>query len=159
VLAALSKMDGAEADALRVELVTKPHANAVAVEAALKQMTDRNAAPPAARLAELCPPYRPGVRAAARKLTAQVGGPEPAPFDPVKALRSPPVQRIMDAIAPLLPEPLPPDAELVAVTVRTPIGRSWSVVNEKVVTGWLLKRDADTVEILTPRGWRETYRR
>src|SRR5262249_10931887 len=49
VLAALAKMDGAEADALRVELVTKPHANAVAVEAALKQMTDRNAPPPTAR--------------------------------------------------------------------------------------------------------------
>jgi len=157
VLVALGKVDGKDADALRLELATRPHPNAVVAGGAIEQVTSRKGSLPADRLAELCQHHRSAVRAAARKLSAQQGGKDPGPFDAAKAIRTVPVRKMMDEVLAFMPDLPGPKAQFVTVTTR--------YLDDKKVaketfgeTGWLVRRDKDVVEIYSPHGWSDAVR-
>ena len=100
---ALGRLAGSEARELLLALVSEPHANGAVVAAALDQLarsgTRRPGPSPTPSAA-----IRARVRAAARAVR-----PSPA-FDPVAALASPPVARLLDDFGRLLvaaPRPTP----------------------------------------------------
>jgi hypothetical protein len=157
VMAVLGKLDGADADALRAELATKPHPNVIVAAKALEQIAARKKTIPAEALAALCQHHRSAIRTAARALNAQRGGKDPGAFDPVKALQSEPVAQLMDRVLALMPELPGAKAELVKVTIRylddkKVERRTWDK------TGWLVHKEGDTVAIFIPRGRVRTVR-
>jgi hypothetical protein len=107
VMSALSKLDGKEADELRVGLVAKPHADAVVVVEALKQITERELTVPADKLLPLCQHYRPSIRAAARKLNKLQGARDPDRLDLGKAMQLPGMRKLLADFRELHLEPLP----------------------------------------------------
>jgi hypothetical protein len=157
IMAALAKLDGKEADALRTELASRPHDNAVVAALAIHQLAARKRSLPAERLAALCHHHRAAIRAAARKLNAQQGGKDPGPFDAARALRSEPVRKVMDQVLSLMTELPPARAEFVAVTVRYRDDKK-AVKQTRTILGWLIRREKDTVEVYTPYGQPETVR-
>jgi len=156
VMKGLAQMDGKDADDLRIELAGKPHPNAAVVVAALTQLAAGKRGLPADRLAALCQHYRPSVRAAARKLNAKRGGPEPAPFDAAGAMRAPAVRKLMGEVAALIVEAPPARSPFVVVTT-TYFDKNGVKKGDSDDRGWRLKAEGDEVEILTPYGWRESY--
>jgi hypothetical protein len=156
VMAELGTLKGKEATALRVSLAARPHPNAAVTVAALRQLAARKEALPADRLHALCHHHRASVRAAARTLNERLGRPDPGPFDPAKAVRSPAVRKLLDGLTALLVEPPSPRAPFVAVTTTATDGAR----EEQAVThGWLLREDRDTAEVFTPFGWKEKFSR
>src|SRR5262249_53522444 len=111
VMAALAKVDGKEGDALRVELASGPHQDALVASAALDQIAARKLNPPPNRPAPVCPHHRAAIREAARKLNRQQGGKDPGPFDAAKAVRSDSVRKVMDQVLNLMTELPPAKAE------------------------------------------------
>lgn len=157
VAQALGKIDGADADALRAELATEPHPNAVVTAEALRQIVAKKKALPADKLAALGQHHRTGIRDAARALNTQQGGKDPGAFDPAKAVRSEPVTKLMDRVLKLMPDLPAAKAEFVTVTVRYLDDKK--AEREKSEThGWLVKKDGDTVEISTPHGRVRSFR-
>ena len=157
VVQALGKLDSKQADALRAELVTRPHPNAGVVVEALGQLTAHKSALPAERLAELCRHHRASVRGAARKLNTQLGREEPPAFDPKEAMRSRAVRGLMDDVNALIPDLPPAKAEFVRVTVRYLDDKKEEKETGEHL-GWQLKRDKGTVTIYTPFAARVTIR-
>jgi hypothetical protein len=143
---------------LRRRIVRTPHPNAAVVLAALGQTDKHKVEIPADELRALCHHYREGVRAAARKLNASRGGKDPGLFDPVNAVQSQPVRRLMDQITPLLIQPIPLQADFVAITT-TYRDKDGDILNETVVRGWLLEENDKTVVVFTPFGKRRTFER
>jgi hypothetical protein len=157
VVEALGKLATKDADALRAELATRPHPNAVVAAGAIEQITARKGTLPAGRLAALCHHHRAAIREAARKLDAQLGGEDPGPFDPAKAMRSEPVKKVMDDVLALMPELPGPKAEFVTMTVRHLDAKNGE--KEKFdETGWLVRRDKTVVGVYTPYGRTESAR-
>jgi hypothetical protein len=154
--AALDRLEGKEADDLRAELATRPHPNSSVAIAALQQIGNRKEQLPADRLAALCQHHRAGNRDTARKLNRQQGGPEPPPFDAVKALHSPPVRKLVEDITALVEGPAPAGAEFVVVT-QTTFQKGGANENKHETRGWVLKREGDTIELLSPFGWRDRF--
>jgi hypothetical protein len=152
VMAALARITGPEADELRIGLAGRPHDRSLVVVMALQQLRKSKADLPADRLAALCRHHRTHIRLAAQQLNRQRGGLEPAPFDPVAALRSPPLRELMKRIAALVVETPPAGAPLVEVTIG-PGGDRRSVT----VQGWLLKEEGDAYDVFTTFGRRRTY--
>jgi hypothetical protein len=155
-MAALGRSEGKEADDLRAELAGRPHPNSRVVIAALEQIGTGKKQLPADRLAALCQHHRASIRDAARKLNQQQGGPEPPPFDAVKALHSPPVRKLLEEITALIESPAPAGAEFVVVT-RTSSQKGGANESKDVTRGWVLKQEGDTVDLLSPFGWRDRF--
>lgn len=151
VVAALGKVDGEGADALRAELATKPHVNAVVAAEAIRQIAARKKTLPAEALATLCHHHRAAVREAARALSIQQGGKDPAVFNPAKAVRSEPVAKLMDRVLKLMPDLPAANAEFVTVTVRYLDGKK-EVRDSDEERGWLMKKEGDTITITTLHG-------
>ncbi|HUE72380.1 MAG TPA: hypothetical protein VMP01_15960 [Pirellulaceae bacterium] len=152
----LEKIQGDQADEYRRALVLQPHSNAVVMGKLLDQLRTRKVVLPADRLKELCHHHRLAIRESARRLNEVLKGPDPGPFHPVAAFRSPAVRQIMSELQALLIELPAKDAEFVKVTVRHL--QKDEVKQSVEVQGWLIKRDNDTVTIFTPYGTQPTYR-
>jgi hypothetical protein len=157
IVEALGKMDGEDADALRAEIATKPHPNAIVAKEAINQITARKKTLPADKLAALCHHHRAPVRDAARALNTQQGGKDPGAFDATKAIRSEPVAKLMDRVLKLMPDLPGAKAEYATVTVR--------YLDDKTVErakdehqGWLIKNEKGVVEIYTPHGRVRAFR-
>jgi hypothetical protein len=155
IMTALDKLDGKDADALRLELAGAPHENAVVAAAAINQLATRKRSVSAERLAALCHHHRAAIREAAGKLNAQQGGKDPGAFDAARAVRSEPVRKVMDQVLALMPELPPAKAEFVTATVRylddkKVVKETWDV------QGWLIRRQGERVEVYTPYGRPET---
>jgi hypothetical protein len=148
---ALDKLDGPDVAALRAEVIAKPHPNAVVLAVALKQAAERKQTVPTASVAALCYHHRGPIREAARVLHAQLGGPDHGPFDPVKAVRSAPVAKLMADVTALMPELPAADARLVSVTVRY-LDDKQTERRKHVTRGWFAGRDGDIVRVYTPHG-------
>jgi hypothetical protein len=157
VVQALGKLESKQADALRAELVTRPHPNAVVVVEALDQLAARKSPLPAERLAELCRHHRTSVRRAARKLNAILGREEPPAFDPKAAMRLKAVRELMDEVIALIPDLPSAKAEFVRVTVRY-LDDKKQEKGKGEYFGWQLQRDKGAVTIYTPYASRETLR-
>jgi hypothetical protein len=157
VVQALGKLDGKQADALRAELATRPHPNAMVLVETLGQLAARKSALPAERLAELCRHHRASVRAAARKLNAKLGKKEPPAFDPKEVMRSKAVRDLMGEVIALIPDLPAAKAELVRVTVRYLDDKKQEKEKEERL-GWQLERDKGAVTIYTPFASRVTIR-
>ncbi|MFO0825310.1 MAG: hypothetical protein U0792_19675 [Gemmataceae bacterium] len=151
VLATLGKHDGEESDALRVEIASKPHPNAIVAAEALKQIAARKKTLPAEALASLCHHHRKAIRDAARSLNKQQSGKDPGVFDPAKAIRAEPVTKLMDRVLKLMPDLPPPKAEFVTVTVRY-LDDKKAERQTHEETGWLIKNEKGVVVIHTPHG-------
>jgi hypothetical protein len=151
----LAELDGQDAAALRVVLVTKPHPNADVVYGCLRQMRRDQFIRPGDDLQALCQHYRPTVREAARALNQALNGKTPRPFDPEAAMRSAPITNLMKEVMALVLETPPAGARFVVAVTKCfdPDG----VENDREEhRGWILKEQGKTVEILTPFGWKET---
>jgi hypothetical protein len=157
VAAALGKLDGAGADALRVELVSKPHPNAAVVRQAIKQFAARKTALPAEALAALCQHHRASVRDAARALHARQGGPDPGAFDPAKAVPREPVAVLMGRMLTLMPDLPGADAGFVTVTVRYRDDKK-AEREKHEESGWLVRKADGVVEIYIPHGRMHAFR-
>lgn len=156
VNAVVGKVDGEAADALRAELATKPHSSQTVVVEMFKQVAARNKMLPADTVAALCHHHRADVRSAARAAHERQGGKDPGPFDPVKAVRSDPVAKVVARLTELLPDLPPADAELVTVTVRYLDDKS--IERQKYEwRGWREKSADGVVRILTTRGRVESF--
>lgn len=157
VVAALGKIDGADADTLRTELATKPHPNAKVTTDAIRQITSRKKTLPAETLLALCHHYRTPIREAARALNTQQGEKDPGAFDAAKAIRREPVAKVMDHVLTLMPDLPAANAEFVKVTVRY-LDETGAELQKKTVYGWLVKRDGATVAIYSPQGRVRSFR-
>jgi hypothetical protein len=153
-LLALDKISGKEADAFCLGLLQPAHENAAVVVAALQQIGKRKAQLPDAVLKELCDHYRPAIRAAARKLNKERGGPDPGPFDCARAMQRPEVAALMTSIGALLDEAAAPDAEFVKVTTTLTVGKE---AETSFTVGWLVKNNGDSWLVLNPFGHREAF--
>jgi hypothetical protein len=151
VVEVLGKVDGEAAYALRAELVTKPHANAAVVAAAIQQITARKKSIPAETLLGLYHHYRAEIRGAARALNTQQGGKDPGAFDPARAIRSQPVVKLMDRVLGLMPDLPAAKAQFVTITVRY-LDEKKAERAKDVTHGWLAKKEKDEVVIYTPHG-------
>jgi hypothetical protein len=157
IVEALSKFDGDDAHALRVELATRPHPNAVATAEAIKQIAARKKTLPADKLAALCHHHRTLVRNAARALNQQQGGNDPGPFDPTQAVRSRPVTQLMDRVLKLMPDLPGAKAAYVNVTVRY-LDDKKAERDKDEEQGWLIKNENGAVEIYTALGRIHAFR-
>ena len=155
IVQGLARLEGKEADELRIALVSPPHRNSVLVVQALKQIGQRKLKLPAERLTELCHHYRASVRQEARRLNQQLKGADPGAFDPGKTMRSGPVHDLMDAIGSLLVEPAPVDVKWGAVTTTQFEGGKKT--REEITHGWLLNGEGDRLVVLTPFGRKRTF--
>jgi hypothetical protein len=151
VAVALGKVDGAAADALRTEIATRPHPNAIVAADAIRQIIASKKTLPADKLVALCNHHRAAIREAARKLNMQQGGKDPGIFDEVKALRTEPVAKLMERVLKLMPELPAPKAKFVTVTVRYLDDKKTEHEKDEE-QGWLVKQEKDVVEIYTPHG-------
>ncbi|OWK37773.1 hypothetical protein [Fimbriiglobus ruber] len=157
VVAALGKVDGEAAGTLRADLATKPHPNAVVVAAALRQIAASKQVLPAETVAALCHHHRAAIRDAARALNTRQDGKNPGAFDAAKTIRTEPVAKLMGRVLELLPDLPAAKAEFVTVTVRH-LDDKMMERKKHEDQGWLVKKDAATVEIYTPYGRTHTYR-
>ena len=152
----LGKVDGPDAETYRRTLILQPHPNAFVMGMLLVQMEERNSDFPADRLKELCHHHRKVIRESARKLNQTLQGPDPGPFDPVHALRSPALRKTLDQLQALMIDLPSTDVQLVEVTI--------TYFERKVIRqthkfqGWLLAQTKETVVVFSPHGTRETYR-
>jgi hypothetical protein len=153
VLDAVTKVEGEQADALLLGLAARPHRNAAVVAASIKEVGRRKLPVKAEILASLCGHHRVQIREAAREASDRLGLPKPPDFDPVKAVRSAPVRKLMDGVGTLLLDPPAADAPFVEVTNRDAEGRAWSE------HGWLSAQDEERFAVLTTRGRQRRYRR
>jgi hypothetical protein len=163
-LKVIIRLQGAEADALLLELATKPHPNAEVAITALAQVGERKLRVTGGQLAVLCQHHRRKLREAARALNAQLGFPASPPFEPVHAIQSEPIRRLMDEIGRLLEQPVPADAPFVRLTSTyraddTGGSRKWLESEPTTVRGWLLSEDGESWLLLTPHGRCNTYRK
>lgn len=152
---ALARLNTQEADGLRVELARQPHANAAVVLAALDQIIARKQTLDPDKLALLCQHHRASIRAKARELNEQQKGMDPGPFDAARAMQAPGVRKLLADVDRLMIDPPPAKAKFVAVTTTyfDKIGKE----KEYVVRGWLLKEEANKIDILTPFGRRQQF--
>lgn len=151
----LAKVAGPEADARLAELAAGPHPNIAVAAAAIAEVAARKLPVPPERLAALAQHHRRVVRDAARAAAGKLGLPAPPPFDPVAAVRSPPVAALMKRISELVYEPVPADARFVAATM-TYFDPDGSKAGEAVLRGWVLEEKDGRVALLTPHGRRAT---
>jgi hypothetical protein len=150
-LRAVTELQGPDADALILELATKPHPNVEVACAALAQVDARKINVAAEQLASLCQHHRTRLREAARALNAQRGFTAPPLFDPVRAVQSDPLDRLMVEIGRLLAEPVPVEAPLVLLSIPGAAGKPASF------RGWLLEEDAEQWVLLTGNGRRASF--
>src|SRR5262249_35642405 len=139
---ALGKLKTPEAATLRAELATRPHPNLVVVAAALKQITVEKGKLPADKLRALCHHHRGSVREVARKLNQPQGGADPGPFDPVQAMRSPTVKKLMKDLENLLIDVPPANAPFIVATI-TVFDKNKKKEHVYAERGWLLKEQGD----------------
>jgi hypothetical protein len=157
VMTALSKLDGKDAEALRAELATRPHDNAIVAAAAINQIAEKKGSLPAEPLAALCHHHRKLIREAARKLNAQQGGKDPGAFAPAKAVRSKPMEKLMGQVGELMTELPAPKAEFVKLTERY-LDAKKVVKQTYEHVGWLTRRESDIIEIYTLYGQLDAVR-
>jgi hypothetical protein len=146
---AVNLIRGPEAAKLRREIVSGPHDNLMLVADVLRRMTTNKETMPRAELLALCRHHRPSVRDAAGKLFKQQEGAEPPAFDPVQAMRSPAVRKLLEKIAALELIMPPADAPWIEATTRTYRDgkESFFAFTE---SGWLVKKLGDSAIIATP---------
>jgi hypothetical protein len=153
-MTALGKVDGKEADGLRLRILQPAHENSVVLRWALEQFGKRKTDLPDGLLKELCQHYRPSIRAAARKINSDRGGPDPGAFDNARAIQRPEVVALVTAVGALLDQTAATDAEFVKVTTEWTSGEE---TNTETTIGWLVKNDSDSWIVLTPFGHRENF--
>jgi hypothetical protein len=153
----VDKLEGKEVDDFRISLLGPAHRNAAVVVAALRQLGKRKAPVPADKLLPLCQHYRATIREEARKLNAQQKGAAPGPFDPVAAIKSEAISKLMERIGKSLVEPAPGDAKWVHITNEEFNGRNRQ--HAGLDGGWLVNDDAmaDSFVVLSASGWKETF--
>jgi hypothetical protein len=150
---AVTKLSGKKVNALLVDLALRPHPNSVVAVEALGQVARRKLPVKAERLAVVCHHYRASVRKAARATNSKLGLPEPARFDPTKAVQTEPIRKLMAQISRLIVDPPPVKAAFVRLTKDSdPTGRGTD-------RGWLVRETSKEIVILTPFGWHQTYRK
>jgi hypothetical protein len=150
-LRAVTGLQGHDANALLLNLALKPHPNIEVDCAALAQIDERKLEVTAEQLAPLCQHHRTRLRTAARALNEQRGFSAPPAFDPVGAIQSEPLHKLLLEVGSLLAEPIPIEAPLVVVNVKGPN-------NTPVpVHGWLLDENEERWVLLTPNGRRSTF--
>ena len=157
IMEGLLKLQGEQVDQLFEDLVSAGHPNAVVLKAALKAVGERGLTVDPEELATLCQHHRSDVREAARAVNAQRNLPGPPPFDPAGAMLTPPVQKIMEAISPMVLTSVPADAELVAFKVVTRYRDN--APQERNIRGWLLEETDQAWVVLTPHAWSETIQK
>src|SRR5262249_4313914 len=106
----VDKLEGKEVDDFRISLLGPAHRNAAVVVAALRQLGKRKAPVPADKLLPLGQHYRATIREEARKLNAQQKGAAPALLDPVAAIKSEAISKLMERVGKTIVEPAPCDA-------------------------------------------------
>lgn len=147
----------ADADKLRLKLAAGTHPNAVVVAEAVKQLPKHKQKLPADELLALCHHHRKQVREAARELNKAQGRKDPGPFDPVKAMQSPPVKATLTELQQWTPDVLPAkNAELIEVTVRY-IDDKKREQKKETYLGWLIEKKGDTVKLLLPGGGTDEF--
>jgi hypothetical protein len=156
VAGVLGKINGKAADDYRRELVLEPHPNAIVMGMVLAQLGQRKVAVPLDRLKDLCHHHRQLIRDNARKLNQALNGPDPGPFDPIQAFKSPAVRKTFDDLQALLIDLPAKDADFVELTIR--YVEKDEVKRSDKVLGWLLKQDKNEVTIYSPYGGHNTYR-
>ena len=148
----LAQVDGKEANALCIDLAVKPHDNSLVAVGALEQIAARKIAIPAIDLIRLCHHHRASIREAARALNKQQGGADPGNFDPLKAMNSLAIRKLLEQLAPLIVDLPPADAKFVEVEI--PVDNPNSGRPRHKARGWLLKETEGSIELLTPFGER-----
>lgn len=148
---ALGRLAGEEADALRLALVSEPHANAEVVVGALEQLVRGGKTVPPAVTDALGRHPRAVVRAAARAIR-----PSPA-FDPVAAIASPPVARLLDDIGRLLIDAPAPDIAFVRMTRVWYESTGLKEEDRDFVDGWVQKHEGDRYTLLSTYGWTRDF--
>jgi hypothetical protein len=151
----MDKLEGKEVDDFRISLLSPPHRNAAVVVAALRQLGKRKAPVPADKLLPLCQHYRATIREEARKLNVQQKGAAPGPFDPVAAIKSEAISKLMERIGKKIVEPAPSNATWVHIT-----NKEFNQINRfhaQLDGGWLVKDSPDTFVVLSASGWKETF--
>lgn len=151
----LAQVDGKEANALCIDLAVKPHDNSLVAVGALEQIAARKIAIPAIDLIRLCHHHRASIREAARALNKQQGGADPGNFDPLKAMNSPAIRKLLEQLAPLIVDLPPADAKFVEVEI--PVDNPNPGRPRHKARGWLLKETEGSIELLTPFGERVTF--
>ena len=146
----LAGVQGPEADALVLELVTKPNENAYVTAVLLDAVRNRGLALPPKVLMPLCQHYRKTIREAARQLSDQLGYPEPPAFDRVKVVRSCAIQEWMERLGKKLVVSV--EAETPYVEIEFAGQRGGDVWSFKY-RGWLLETTAEDYVLLEPEGW------
>src|SRR5260370_32111042 len=147
-------MNGKEAGEFCLSLLQAAHENSVVVLAALHQLGKRKTEIPDAVLKALCDHYRPSLRAAARKLNKERGGPDPGPFDHPKAVQRPAVAALLISIGALPDQPAAPNAEFVKGTTTWTAGKG---TETSTIHGWLGNDDGGSRVVLSPFGHRESF--
>jgi hypothetical protein len=145
---ALGRLKSPAAVSLRAELASRPHPNSAVATKALQQIAHAKESLPAEKLAALCQHHHPGIRDAARILNQQLKYAEPLPFNAAQALRSPAVQKLLKDLSALVIDIPPADAPFVLL-------KSASFAGDLEMPGWLLREDADKIEIITLWGERQ----
>jgi hypothetical protein len=158
VMAALAKLDGKDADALRVHLATMPHENVIVVAEAFKQIAERKVAVPAEKVLPLCQDHHAGVRVNARALIKRQGGTEPRAFDPVEAMRSPEVRRLLKELDAQIIDGPPATAQFIVAKYVIYDDEKKMKKRDFEEVGWVLKEQDGKTEIYTPYGSRTTIR-
>ena len=157
-MVSLDTFTTADADKLRLKLAAGTHPNAVVVAHALKQLPKHKQKLPADELLALCHHHRKQVREAARELNKAQGGKDPGPFDPVKAMQSPPVKALLAELEKWTPDAQLPakDAKLVEVTARY-LDADKKEQKKETHIGWLIEKKGNTVRLLLPGGYTDEF--
>ena len=95
------------------------------------------------------------IREEARKLNAQQKGAAPGPFDPVAAIKSEAISKLMERIGKSIVEPAPGDAKWVHITNKEFNRMNFS--HAHLDGGWIVKDGPDTLVVLSTSGWKETF--
>ena len=89
----------------------------------------------------------------ASSIERPLNGPDPGPFAPAQAFKSPAVRRILDQLQALIIDLPDKNAEFVEITVK--YMDKDQVKDIARVHGWLLEKDANSFTIYSPYGHRE----
>src|SRR5262249_39384010 len=151
----VDKLEGKEVDGFRISLLDPPHVNAAVVVAALRQLNKRKVPVQADKLKPLCQHYRATIRDEARKLNAQQKGADLGPFDPIIAMKSEAISKLMERVAKTIVELPSTDARWVHIT-----NKEFNGTNHRRLGldgGWLVKDGAEAFVALSASGWKETF--
>jgi hypothetical protein len=145
---ALVKIKGPEADKLITQVVHKPHPNTRVVVLCLTAAGERRLALPDKLITQRAWDHHRDVRQAARQLAA-TRGLKIEPFDPVRAVQSEAVRRLMDRLSKMILDSPPATADYVKIqAVYRDKDEQW----QSTTSGWLIKETDSAYRVLTPHG-------